>query len=330
MNDKLLITSATGKTGYAATLELLNGGHPVRIYVRSRNAKAIDLENRGAEIVIGLFDSYAQWRHALTGVKHVYYCYPMMKGLPENLPIFIEAAKDASIDTVVFMGQRIAEYADTGSLLTNDIRTAYRLLEQSGLNVIYFKPGYFADNAFVVTQFVLQLGLMANPFGSGKNPWISTGDLGRCIAALLKNPTPYVGQQLVPTGPKSISSFEMAAIFSSVSEQSVRTVPLPDWLFLKAGIKMGQEFGFDRFSIVQATFYNKQMRLNRFDTAPTDVVKRLTGREPEDFTTITRQYFDKSPYRIRRFSSWLLSLKKFMLLPFTPTPNAAGLAALNQ
>lgn len=315
MNDKILITAATGKTGYAATVELLKAGYPVKIYVRSRNAKAIDLEKRGAEIAIGTFDNFGQWKNALADVKKVYYCYPMMKGMPENSRIFIEAAKESGVEAVVFMGQRIAEFADTGSLLTNDIRTTYGLLEKSGLNVVYFIPGYFADNAFVVTEFVLQLGFMANPFGTGKNPWISTGDMGRCIAALLKNPTPYIGQRLFPSGPTSISPLEMAAIFAKVSGRSVRVVPSPAWLFLKAGTLLGQDFGFDAFSIIQATFYNRQMQLNRFDMPPTDVVKRLTGREAEDFETITRQYFDKSPYRVRSVSNWLSAMKKFMLMP---------------
>lgn len=154
--------------------------------------------------------------------------------------------------------------------------------------------------------------------------------MGRCLAALLKNPAPYIGQRLFPTGPESISATKMAAIFAKVSGRSVRVVPLLKWLFLKAGIRFGQKFGFDAFSIVQAMLYNRQMQLNRFDMAPTDVVKRLTGREPEDFETITRQYFDKSPYRVRHFSSWLSGLKKFMLMPFTPVPNAAELAALNR
>lgn len=128
------------------------------------------LEKRGAELAIGTFDSFEQWKQALVGVSRIYYCYPMMKGMPGNITVFIKAACEAGVEAVVFMGQRIAGFADTGRLLTNDIRTTYRLLAQWGLPVIYFIPGYFADNAFVVTEFVLQLGLMPNPFGNGKNP----------------------------------------------------------------------------------------------------------------------------------------------------------------
>ena len=229
--EKILITSATGKTGYAATVQLLNEGYPVRIYVRSRNARATELEKLGAEIALGTFDNYGQLQNALTGISRVYYCYPIMPKLPKNVALFIKAAREANIGAVVFMGQRIAEFADTGSALTNDIIASYRLLEQSGLNVVYFIPGYFAENAFYMTEFVLQLGLFASPFGNGKNPWISNGDMGRVVVELLKNPNPYIGQRLFPTGSKSISATELTAIFSKVLGRKIRLINSPDWLF---------------------------------------------------------------------------------------------------
>ena len=330
MKEKTLITLATGKTGYAATVQLLEEGYPVRIFVRSRNKRALELEELGAEIAFGTFDNYGQLKAALTGVKRVYYCYPIMPNMTENVKLFIKAAQETGIEAVVFMGQRIAEFADTGSIMTNNTIASYRLFEQSGLNVVYFIPGYFADNVFAVTEFVLQLGLFASPFGNGKNPWISNGDMGRVVAVLLKNPTPYIGQKLFPTGSKSISANEIAAIFSKVTGRKITVVNSPDWLFLKAGIMLGDEFGFDPFAIVQAGIYNKQMQMNRFDIEPTDVVKKLTGRDPEDFETITRYYFDNSPYLMRNFSTWLSAMKKFMAMPFTPVPSKTELAKLNQ
>lgn len=329
MTGKILITLATGKTGAAAAAGLLKEGCPVRIYVRSRNKKAMELEKLGAEIAIGEFNNYHQLKAAMEGVTNVYYCYPYQRGMPADVELFIAAAKAANINAVVFMGQRIAEFADTGSVLTNDIRKCYTLLDNSGLNVVYFAPGYFADNAFVVTEFVLQLGIMPNPFGDGKNPWISIADMGRCLVSLLKNPTPYYGQKLFPTGPTSIAAKEMAAIFSKVSGRKVFKINIPAWLFLKAGIMSGKEFGFDAFAIAQAIFYNKQMRMNRFDIAPTNVVKQLTGNEPEDFETITKDYFNHSKYKQHNLTSRLVAFMKFNRMPFTKVPGKTALAALN-
>jgi len=330
VKEKILITLATGKTGYAATVELLKEGYPIRIFVRSRNQKAMELEKLGAEIAIGEFNNYSQLKNALVGIKKVYYCHPIIRGMPENVNLFINAAKESNIEAVVMMGQRIAEFEDTGSAMTNNTRKSYHLFEESGLNVVYFVPGYFADNVFVVTEFVLQLGLLASPFGKGKNPWISNGDMGRVVAALLKNPEPYFGQKLFPTGPKSISIKEVAAIFSKVSRRKVWIINIPEWLFLKAGLMSGKEFGFDVFAIVQATFYNKQMQINRFDIQPTNVVKFLTGREPENFETITKNYFNNSPYKKRNFPNWLSAMKKFMLIPTIPVPSREQLESINK
>ena len=213
--------------------------------------------------------------------------------------------------------------------MSNDLRKCHQFLEQSGLNVIYFLPGYFADNVFVVTQFVLQLGLFPNVFGNGKKPWISTDDMARCIAALLKNPEPYYGKRIYPTGSKSISSEDIAATFSKVKGKRVRLINTPEWMFLKSGILFGNEFGFDEFAIVQATYYNKQMQMNRFDMQPNDVVKELTSREPEDFETITKHYFSKSRYNKYTFSNWLAAFLKFNRISFQQVPNKKERLAIN-
>ncbi len=179
MKDKILITLATGRTGYAATVQLLQEGYPVKIFVRSRNTKALGLERMGAEIAIGNFDNDEDIQNALTDVKRVYFNYPIAKGMIHCVDIFIKAAKDASIETVVFMGQWLAEFDNQKSLMTNDIKKAYSLLQKSGLNVIYFNPGFFADNLLALTESIVQLRQMPSPFGEGKCPWISTGDMSR-------------------------------------------------------------------------------------------------------------------------------------------------------
>ena len=46
MKEKILITSATGKTGFETTKQLLKDGYPTRVLVRSRNAKALELAKK--------------------------------------------------------------------------------------------------------------------------------------------------------------------------------------------------------------------------------------------------------------------------------------------
>lgn len=216
MKEKILITSATGKTGFPTVVQLLRDGYSVRILIRSRNAKATELEKLGAEIVIGSLTNYAELTNALKGVKLVYYCYPFMPGLLDGTKMFVRAATAQHIEAIVNMGQWLAEFNNQKSVHTNQIKEAYKVFEQSRLNVIHLIPGFFADNMLFVVEFAIQLRLMLAPHGSGKNPAISNEDLGLVIAALLKNPTPYFGKRLRPTGPRSLSSEEVAEVFSKV------------------------------------------------------------------------------------------------------------------
>ena len=330
MKEKILITAATGKTSYQATVQLLKEGYPVRILVRSRNAKAQELEKLGAEIALGQFSNYDQMNNALKGVQRVYYCYPIMKGMPECVSLFIKAAKEQDIASVVFMGQWLAEFPDQKSLLTNDIKKSYGLLSRSNLNVVYYNPGFFAENIIALTEGVIQMGVMPNPFGDGKCPWVSAADQGRVIASLLKDPAPYYGKKVHPTGPKSITMKEVASTYSKILGRKITLMPVSDSMFMKAILASADEFGYDAFVAVQTVFYAHEYKLNRFDIGgPTDVVRQLTGSEPEDFETIARHFIDTSPYKERTFSSRMTAMLKFMKIFLVKLPSKAEQEALN-
>ena len=331
MKEKILITSATGKTGFEATKKLLEDGYTVRVLVRSRNTKANTLETLGAEICVGDITNYQDLTKALEGIDCAYYCHPFIPELIENVETFIYVAKQCNLKLVVNMGQWLAEFENQKSIHTVETQMAYSLFEKSGLNVIHLIPGFFADNTFFVTEFAIHLGLMPLPFGSGKNPAISNKDLGLTIAALLKNPTPYIGKRIRPTGPVSLSAKEMAKIFSKVVGRKVRYINIPEWMFLKAAFMFAKEFGLNKFSISQIRHYMNEYQLNRFDIGgATTVVKELTGKEPDNFETIVRSYVDKAPFKERNFSNWLSALKKFMVLPMTPIPSIKELEKYNQ
>ncbi|MFZ2451656.1 MAG: NmrA family NAD(P)-binding protein [Methylovulum miyakonense] len=331
MKEKILITSATGKTGFETTKQLLKDGYPTRILVRSRNAKALELEKLGAEISIGNLTNANELNSALKNITRVYYCHPFVPHLLQNTKLFIQCAKENNIEAIVNMGQWLAEFDDQRSVHTNDIKASYIEYEQSGLNVIQFIPGFFADNTFFVTEFAIQLGLMPLPFGKGKNPPISNEDLGLVIASLLKNPQPYIGQRLRPTGPKSLSSQEMASIFSKVVGRKVRYIYIPEWMFLKAAFMFAKDFGLDEFAISQIRHYMKEYQANKFDIGgATNIVKAVTGKDPDDFETIVKNYVNNSPYKKRNLFNWFLAMKKFMILPLQPVPNVKALEKYNQ
>lgn len=331
MKEKILITSATGKTGFQTTVNLLKDGYPVRVLVRSQNSKALELKKIGAEIFVGNITNENDLNKTLQGIKRVYYCHPFIPHLYENTKLFIKCAKENNIEAIVNMGQWLAEFGNQKSIHTIETQKAYHLFDQSGLNVIQLIPGFFADNIFFVTEFAIQMGIMPLPFGKGRNPAVSNEDLGLTIAALLKNPQPYFGKRLRPTGPKSLTNQEMATIFSKVVGRKVRYMNIPDWMFLKAAFMFANDFGLDAFAIAQIRLYMPEYRDNKFDIGgATNVVKELTGKEPDDFETIVKSYVDKAPFKKRNFSNWLNAFRKFMILPMTPIPSIKELEKYNQ
>ncbi len=330
MKKKILITSATGKSGYPAVVQLLKDGFKVKILVRSRNEKSLSLEKLGAEIVIGDLVNYSDLKNALIDVSRVYYCHPFMPHLLENTKTFIKAAKEANLDAVVNMGQWLAEFDDQKSTHTIQTRYAYKLFEDAGINVIHLVPGFFADNTFFILEFAAQLGLMPLPFGTGKNPPISNEDLGLVIASLLKNPFPYIGKKLHLTGPKSLSAKEMAKIFSKVTGRKVRYINIPEWMFLKAAFAFAKDFGLDAFTISQVRHYMNEYKDNKFDRGgTTDAVSQITGKEPDDFEKIVNRYYMNSEYRGRSLKRKMKALIKFMKIPFTPIPSIKDLERFN-
>ncbi|MDD8017563.1 MAG: NmrA family NAD(P)-binding protein [Bacteroidota bacterium] len=330
MKNKILITSATGKTGFPAAVQLLKEGYPIKILARSRNEKIYRLEKLGAEIVLGDFTNYEDMHHALHGVSRVYYCHPFIPNLLTNTKTFIKAAQETHVEAVVNMGQWLAEFDDQKSIHTLETKKAYSVFEQSGLNVVHVIPGFFADNTFFVLEFAIQLGLLPLPFGAGKNPAISNEDLGLVIASLLKKPFPYIGKKLRPTGPKSLSAKEMAEIFSKVAGRKVRYINIPQWMFLKAAFAFAKDFGLDAFTISQVRHYMNEYQTNKFNVGGvTDVVHQIAGKVPDDFEAIVERYMKNSKYSKQSFSKKISAIGKFLKIPFTHTPSIKDLERFN-
>ena len=78
---RILVTSATGRTGSTGTLQLLEKRFPVRAFVRRRDARSEALKNAGAEIFVGDLFDFRDLRGALTDVQRAYYCPPYAPNL---------------------------------------------------------------------------------------------------------------------------------------------------------------------------------------------------------------------------------------------------------
>ena len=103
---RILVTSATGRTGTPTVLQLLEKGFPVRAFVRKLDHRSDALGNAGAEIFCGNQYSITDMRAAMVGVKRAFQCAPAAPNLLLFNVTFTVAAYEAELEHVVSIGQR--------------------------------------------------------------------------------------------------------------------------------------------------------------------------------------------------------------------------------
>ena len=97
---RILVTSAAGRNGSSAVLELLRKGFPVRAFVRRNDARSETLRKAGAEIFVGNLFDLSDLRSALVDVQRAYHCPPFVPNLLHGMMLFALAAEEAKLEVV--------------------------------------------------------------------------------------------------------------------------------------------------------------------------------------------------------------------------------------
>ncbi len=100
---RILVTSAAGRTGSVAVMQLLEKGFSVRAFVRRSDARSETLRKAGAEIFVGDLFDMRDLRGALVDVQRAYYCPPMSPNLLHGTMLFALAAEEAKLEVVALM-----------------------------------------------------------------------------------------------------------------------------------------------------------------------------------------------------------------------------------
>lgn len=315
MKPKILVTAAAGNTGFPAALQLLERGFPVRAFVRRKSGRSRALELAGAEVLLGDMADKGDVVRAMSGVQRAYFCPPWGPHALFTGVTFALAAHAANLESAVVMGQWLSS-PDHPSFATRQTWLLDQLMPLiPRVAVTFVNPGWFADNYMQLLEPIAQLGVMPLPLGQGLNAPPSNEDIARVVVGALAHPEAHAGKTYRPTGPRLLTPGEIAATFGRVLRRRVRYLDIPDWMMLKALRAMG----LPSFQQAQVRYYVQDYRRNTFAIgAPTDVVREVGGREPEDFETITRRYAAERPQARRNIPNLLRALVNFARIPLTP------------
>src|SRR5580692_4370872 len=314
IKPRIIVTGATGRTGSVVASELLKAGYPVRAMVRREDDRSALLKAQGAEIAVADMSDVERIADALRDVQGAYYCPPLDPYMIQGAVAFTVAAKEARLERIVSLTQWLASPSHP-SLMTRQHWLADRLFSMlPGVAHTIVNPGFFADSYLVTIGLAAHLGLFPWMYGKSRNAPPSNEDIARVAVAALMNPARHAGKSYRPTGPELLGAEDMAKAIGRAVGRSVRVVPTPTWLFMKAARMAGMSI--DVMSNVR--YYIDDHKRGAFEPgAPTTDVLDVTGRPAEDFETIARRYA-ALPQNRRTFGNWVRELAQFMIAPLNP------------
>lgn len=323
---RILVLTAAGKTGMPVAFQLLDEGFPVTAFVHRADQRSERLKARGADIVVGSLTDITDMRTAMAGARRAYFCMPNEAGYLKAAAIFTVVAAEQQLENIVAMSQWLSN-PHHPSVHTREVWLADRLFAMvPGAAVTCIAPGFFADNEMQVLPFVAQFGLLSLPYGSGLNAPPSNEDMARVIAEILARPEGHAGKTYRPTGPQLLSPQDIAAILGRALGRKVT--------YRHASMRMLSKILRGRLSLYNLAAYSQYVidyQKNAFAVnAPTDVVRRITGREAEDFETIARRYIATTEGVRLSFATQFRLMLGLIFALLRPAPRMAPYLALGE
>jgi len=314
IKPRIIVTGATGKTGSVVVSELLKAGFPVRAMVRAEDDRSARMKAQGAEIAVADMSDVERVADALRDVQGAYYCPPLDPYMIHGAVAFAVAAREAHVEHIVGLTQWLSSPSHP-SLMTRQHWLVDRLFSMTpGVAHTIVNPGFFADSYLVTIGLASHLGIFPWMYGKSRNAPPSNEDIARVAVAALMNPAQHAGKRYRPTGPELLGAEDMAKAIGRAVGRSVRVVPTPAWLFMKAA-RMA-DMSIDVMSNVR--YYFDDHKHGAFELgAPTTDVLEVTGRPPEGFETIARRYAAQ-PRNQRTLGNWLREFAQFMIAPLSP------------
>ncbi len=242
-----VVLGATGNTGSVVAEALLAKGETVRAVGRSKERLA-SLVKKGAEAFEANLTDSAALTRAFEAARAVYFMIPPdlqnedYRGFQKKV---IEAGASALEASKVRFAVALSSYGADKESGLGPVSGLYglesRLSKVPGLNVLFFRAGYFMENLLPQVGVIQNFGIIGTPVRADvPNPMIATRDIGAAAAdALLK--LDFSGQQTRELqGQRHVTYNEVAGIIgAAIGKPNLPYVQLPGEQFIPALTGMG-------------------------------------------------------------------------------------------
>ena len=279
---KILVTGATGSNGGAVMQNLIALGANFRALVHDE-AKAQDIKDMGAEVVIADYLRPETLGAALQGVEKVFLVTPWDPDAAKMASNFIAEAKRSGNPHIVRLSEASPPPINVlrGGILHEEIDAG---LKSSGLPYTLLQPTYYMQNTLAAAQSVSSDGMIYMPFKDGKLGMIDMRDVAETATTVLTNDG-HVGKTYVMTGPSSIGLDDVASELSKALGKDVKYANVP----LEAARESMIGMGLSEWTAEMFCEYMDNHSTGVSDYT-TNEVEEITGHAPIPYETFARDF----------------------------------------
>lgn len=220
----ILLTGATGKTGFAAAQALAKAGVKARAIARDA-ARAAKLTDLGHQLAIGDLGDQGFLAQALEGIERAFLLTINSERQSATERAFIDTAKTRGVRHVVKISS-IEAYSGIGARVPEGHAASEAYLKASGLGWTIVKPNFFMQTLLTAAMGIKARGELTMPVGDVRLTMIDCRDAGEVVAKTLIE-AGHEGQSYQLTGPEAVSFAEIAQRLSKALGREVRYVDPP-------------------------------------------------------------------------------------------------------
>ena len=172
-------------------------------------------------------------------LSRAYFVYPIVPGIVDATAYFAQAAKEATVSTIVNMSQ-VSARREAKSHAAFNHWMAERVFDWSGLTVTHLQPTFFAEWFLYYAQSIKD-GLVQMPFGESKHAPIAAEDIARVIVSILENPSAHKGKTYQLFGPKEYTYPEAVTEISAILGHKITYERISLEAFREWGLKSSRK-----------------------------------------------------------------------------------------
>ena len=290
MSNPILVTGAAGgqqgATGRRVASHLLERGIPVRAFVRKVDDRVDELRKEGADIFVGDLLNPVSVHEAMKGVRRAYFTYPVADGLMEAATIFAAMARSHGLDLVVNNSQFNNTEDDTvfrelvGAPTRRNLqhRLTDRIFDWAEIGAVHIQaPPYYENVRALVSRTVAEKNTVFLPWGDGEATFPLAGgeDVARVAVALLGGDR-LPSKRVYPLVSESLTVQQIVQALSKALGRPLKYVPITDEQWADTVRERINPHAVDHLSHLWRYF-----RTREHQTWPTDVMREVTGRNPQ-------------------------------------------------